>query len=242
MAENSLIITLKDWTRKYIMLFPYIRKKEFAGMVTNPDSAIQAEVNSASALKGVGDAILSLWLYIITKSCFVIVLFLAAVIISAFASRAAGVASTYSSGELMGPIATLVLNSASALVILPFLLAIGLFIAAVIYFVVAKILGGKGSFGKTMGMLGTIAGIVFLLTIIPDILCIIPFGILIAAIPLLAVLIFALYLNFKMIQSLHGLSGIKAAAVVVISLLIITAPFILAGAVLLMLLFNFAHM
>jgi hypothetical protein len=219
MAENSLVTSLKDWIRKYLMIFPYVRKKEFADIITNPDSAIPNEAKTSSIGKGFKDAAIPYVYSVLIMSIISAVIGLA---LAAAGLSAAGLVNTAISS---------VVSMAMSVVLAPIFLAIALLMAAVLYFIVAKILGGKGSFGKTFGMLGTVIGPVCLLSIITNVLSMIPVVACIVAIPALALGIYWLFLNFRMVKAVHGLGDLGAAVVVLVPILLaVVLAFVFAAA------------
>ncbi|MEM4331632.1 MAG: Yip1 family protein [Candidatus Anstonellales archaeon] len=115
--------------------------------------------------------------------------------------------------------------------------AIAIFITALIYngilLVMAKILGGKGSFGQQFHMIYAgdtpmtiITSIVSVIaTIISPIPCI---GLIIYIITLLALWIYSLYLKVIALRETHGYSTFRAVATLVIPVIIISAILVIA--------------
>jgi len=208
MADDSLVVSLKDLVRKYLMLFPLVRKADFVELMLNPSAALPKEIASSSIGKGFRDAIVPAY--------FSTILGLIAGFVMELAFPAAGLG-TATVLSAYGIIALV------ALIALPFTVIIGMAFTAGVYAVVAKLLGGKGEFGKTMGTLGTISGPIALLGIVPRIVEAIPICGVVGSLAAAVLGIYQLYLNFRLVQSSYNLGGWKRPLVVVLSPIVLLA-------------------
>jgi hypothetical protein len=108
---------------------------------------------------------------------------------------------------------------------------IGVFISSGIYFVIAKILGGKGGYmAQTLGIVLVSGGIVLLaapLNLLSAIPCL-GFAFALAG---AAVALYGLYSQWKMIKKVHEMSGLRAAAVILIPIIIVVVIAIIAAVV-----------
>jgi hypothetical protein len=208
--------------KQYIAMFPFIRKKELGEIAANPDKALPKEMESSTADRGLRDA-LSTSLIFTTIALFLWLIFSIPALVPMLKSipaKAAMVLSVYAVSLLITVISA----------------ALGLVSSAGVYYIIARLLGGKGTFGKTMGMLGTISGPINLLNIallaLSSILMAVVsiflaglFGIAYVLVLFggIALVLFNLYLNYRMVRLLHGLSMARSAVVVTIPILALTA-------------------
>lgn len=128
-----------------------------------------------------------------------------------------------------GGLASVAVAAVVAVVIYPIIMVIAAFIGSAIYFILAKIFGGKGgymvqTYGLTLVMGGSLF-ISFPLMALSPIPCV-GFVLYLAS---MVVGLYALYGYYRVIKSLHALSTGKAAAVIIIPILIaIAIAFVLA--------------
>jgi hypothetical protein len=203
MADDSLVIGLKGLIRKYLMLFPFVRKADFVEIMLNPSAALPKEMASSSIFKGFKDNIVPAYV----STIFGLLVGLAVEL----AIPTAGLGSTATVLSAFGFIALL------ALIALPFTVIIGMAFTAAVYVLAAKLLGGKGEFGRTMGILGTISGPIYLLGIVPSMIDRIPICGIVGSLAAAALGIYQIYLNFRMVQSSYGFGGWKRPLAVVLS-------------------------
>jgi len=209
-ASKSDEDSLRDLIRKYISIFPFIRKKELAETLVSPDSAMQREMHAASVKQGYLDYIIPAYFLAVP------VLLIYAFFIAVF------------SGGMGLPVAALILFG--GLLILPVAIFIAQLISTLVLFISAKLFGGKGGFGKMMGMYGTIAGAVMLLNLPLALLSFIPcIGYLFQIIGSL-LLVYQLYLLYKLNVHLHGLSTTKAVLAIVLPCVLLMLLIVVAVA------------
>jgi hypothetical protein len=209
MADDSWVAGLKDIIRKYLMLFPFVRKEEFAEIILNPSTALPKEIQSSSIGKGFRDAIIPAYFSFIFSM-------LIAIPVGLAINAATG-------GNIATSLIGYAVSFVGLLILTPVFVAIAMLLVSAIYFIMAKILGGKGTFTKTMGMLGTIMGPFYLLGIIPNMLDQIPLVVCIAGILGIPLGLYNLYMQFRMIKALHGFDDIRAAAVIIVPIILLVA-------------------
>lgn len=125
-----------------------------------------------------------------------------------------------------------IIAGAIMVIIYPIIMVIGTFISSAIYFVFAKLMGGKGSYMmQTLGIT-LISGGTMLLNIPFMVLGIIPCIGAIFSLASLVVSLYALYSEVRMIKAVHQLSTMKAVAVIVLPLIILFVIILVAIAVL----------
>ena len=116
-------------------------------------------------------------------------------------------------GIIANPTLTIAIVAALAIAII-IAPAVILILSAFAYHVIAKVLGGKGSYGQTMSVLvvGSAANLIFMIPLYIAYAFVI--GFLISPLAY-AVLLFSLYLEYKGIKSVHKLSSKRSAAVII---------------------------
>jgi hypothetical protein len=214
----------KEWTKlkKYLQMFPFVRR-EIGDLAANPNKAMPKEIENSTAARGLKDATISAFVFSTVMSLFWIVFSIPSLLPALMAMPIVVfgmVISTY----------------AISLVTTVLVVAFGIVLTSCVYYIIAKILGGKGSFSKTLGMLGTISAPINLISIALLVLS----GILMAIVSMflgslytvayvlvmlggIALIFFQLYLNYKMVRMLHGLSRARSMAVVAIPPLMLIA-------------------
>jgi hypothetical protein len=220
MADDSLVMGLKDLIRKYLALFPLVRKADFVELMLNPSAALPKEIASSSIGKGFRDAIVPAYFSTI------LVLIAGFVVELAIPAAGLGTAAVLSAYGLIALV---------SLIALPFIVIISMAFTAAAYAAAAKLLNGKGEFGRTMGALGTISGPIALLGIVPRIVEAIPICGIVGSLAAAVLGIYQLYLNFRLVQSSYGLGGWKRPLAVVLSpIVLMVILLIVLAAVLIM--------
>jgi|GEM_PF-1806546 len=211
-----------EMLKRYIAMFPFIRKEELGELASNPNKALPKEIDSSSIGKGLKDAVVTALIFTTIASLFWLIFSIPALM------------------PILGSVPTIAVMVLSvyvvSLVVAVIFTVLGLAITACVYYIIARLLGGKGPFGKTMGMLGTISGPINLLNIALLVLAGILMAIVGAFVPSvwnvaylfvvlggIALVFFQLYLNYKMVRMLHGLSRGRSVAVVAIPILALIA-------------------
>jgi hypothetical protein len=202
--------------KKYIQMFPFVRK-ELGELAANPNKAMPKEIENSTAIRGLKDAAISAFVFSTVMSLFWII-FSMRTLLPALAAMPLVVVGMVISVYAISLVATILLN-----------IVLELIPTACVYYLIAKVLGGKGSFGKTLGMLSTISAprnlLLIALLVISGILMAIVntfLGSLYTIAYILVILggtalaFFQLYLNYKMVRMLHGLSRGKSVVVVAI--------------------------
>ena len=122
-----------------------------------------------------------------------------------------------------------VIFSIMLLVLMPIFAVIGEFILSAIYFVVAKLLGGKGSYAAQTNMLAYIYSAFYLIMAPALLIEIIPcLGAVVAFVIILAGGLYQLYASYKTIKAVHQLSGFKAAIVILVPIVLVILLMIIA--------------
>jgi len=202
---------LKGTISKYFSMLPFIRKKELAGIIIDPDNAIQNEIKTTSVITGYKD-------YVVPTLFIAIPLI---ILYSLFIS-------VFSLGSGL-PMAAII--CVGGIVAVPVIILISKFLGTLALFIFSKLLGGKGSFGKMMGIYGSIAGAIVLINLPFTLLSFIPcIGYLFQFVGM-AISVYQLYLIYKLNVHLHGLStknAILAIALPCIALVLLLVGLILA--------------
>ena len=183
-------------------VFPIPHFKNWLSMFFHPVEAIEKDKANAGVGGVVVNAIIAGILYGIAYGIFLLL------------------ATAFSPLAGMGGIGSALMAVLVMIVICPIALVIGSFIGSGIYYIVAKILGGKGGYMvQTYGLTLITGGMIFLnspLMILVAIPCI---GLVFSLVSLV-VSLYALYSQYKMIKAVHSLSSGKAAAVIIIPIVI----------------------
>ena len=122
-----------------------------------------------------------------------------------------------------------VIFAAILLVLIPIFAVIGEFILSAIYFVFAKLLGGKGTYAAQTNMLAYITSTFYLISAPATIIQIVPcLGAVVGGIIIFAGSIYQLYASYKTIKAVHQLSGIKAGLVIILPIILVVILAIIA--------------
>ena len=209
-----------EMLKRYIAMFPFIRKEELGELAANPNKALPKEIESSTVGRGLHDAIVTALIFTTVASLFWLIFSIPALMLQLgnITTIAVMVIPVYVVSLLIAVVST----------------AVCLLVTAGVYHILAKLLGGKGTFDKTMGMLGSITGPINLLhiallvlsSILMAIVYFIGFSAIASVIVVLgyiALVFFNLYLNYKMVRMLHGLSRGRAVVVIAMPILALIA-------------------
>jgi hypothetical protein len=212
---------LKQMLKKYIAMFPLVRSNELGKIITEPDKEMPNEIEKATVGQGLADAIITSMIFTFVLSAFYLIFS-----IPTLMQALKAIPDTIILMVLGVMVMSVAFGAMSA--------AVGLLLTSIVYIIMAKILGGKGTFAKTMGMLGIISAPINLiniaLVVIAGIVAAIIGMVSVGALWLVYVLVllagiglclFQLYLNYKMVRLLHQLSKWRAIAVVAIPVLVL---------------------
>jgi hypothetical protein len=132
-------------------------------------------------------------------------------------------------GAIAGPggaalgLAGAVVAAVVGLILYPILMVIGGFIGSGIYYIIAKVFGGKGDYMEQTLGLALITGGYVLITAPFQILTLIPVIGVLFSLAIMLVGIYSLYSQYRLIKEVHKLSSMRAAAVVIIPIIVIVA-------------------
>jgi hypothetical protein len=211
----------KRMLKRYVAMFPLVRSDELGKIITEPDKEMPNEIEKATVGQGLSDAIITSMIFTFVLSIFYLIFSL---------TRLMPLLQTIPDMIIMMIVGVMVLSVAFGAMTA----AVGNLLTAIGYLIMTKILGGKGSFGKTMGMLGIISAPINLISIalvvVAGIVALIgavlagaywsaiwPILYTLVLLAGICICLFQLYLNYKMVRILHQLSKWRAIAVVVIS-------------------------
>jgi hypothetical protein len=204
---DELIETLKRWIEKYFSILPFERKGVYAKIMTEPSKTIASEVKKTGFGAGLKDIlvgitpILAFALAMVVFASVIIAVILAWMgelsIVSTYAVPAIGIVIACFIAYILFAIISWIIN-------------------ALVIHVISKLLGGKGSFGKMLGILGTLGGANGLFMIPIFFISIIP---IIGQVAMLAS-IYAVYLQYKAIREVHGISRNRAIATIMVPIII----------------------
>lgn len=142
------------------------------------------------------------------------------------AAAGPGGAAVGASLGLMGALVASVIG----LILYPIIINVYGFILSAIYFIIAKVLGGKGAFMEQTLGLALIMGGVILVSAPFQILGIIPVIGVLFTIVTVVIGLYALYSQYRLMKEVHKLSSMRAAAVVVLPLVLIFLLIVVIGA------------
>lgn len=104
----------------------------------------------------------------------------------------------------------------AALILYPIIMTIIGFILSGIYFVIAKLLGGKGEYmEQTLGIALITGGYILLMAPL-QILSLIPIIGVVFSVVILIIGLYSLYSQYRLVKEVHGLSSFRAALVIII--------------------------
>jgi len=193
---------LKDIIVKYFSILPFVRKQELANLIVNPDEAISQEIHTTSIARGYKDYVVPA-LFIAMPLLILYSLFVTVI------SLGSGL-----------PVAGII--CVGGIVAVPVLIFISQLFMTLALFIFSRLLGGKGSFVKMMGVFGSISGATILLSLPIMVLSFIPcIGYLFQFIGMI-VSIYQLYLIYRLNVHLHGLSTKNAILAIVLPFIAIT--------------------
>ena len=121
------------------------------------------------------------------------------------------------SPSLAGGIVTLV----TIAVLTPILYVIGGFIGSAVFFVLAKILGGKGSYTMQTHAFALVMCGAALLSLPFQILGVIPLIGMVFELAMMLIMLYALYSYYRAIKAVHQLSQMRAIAVIVLPIIVL---------------------
>jgi hypothetical protein len=213
--KDNTMDSLRNIIRKYFAMLPLVRGKEIAEVVVDPDAAIQNEIKTTGIKVGFIDNLFSAYLYMAAMVIFYLILILAAFAI--------GFAISLSQGQdILGGLGTMIALAGGSLIVLilillaiflivtPIVIFLALLLETVYFFIFSRLLGGKGSFSKTFGLLGTFGTLHYISSAIAILLYFTCIGICFAFPLSMVVSIYWAYLIYKMNIHLHGLSSKNA--------------------------------
>jgi hypothetical protein len=213
--HDNTMDSLKKLLRKYFAMLPLVRGKEIAEVVTDPDAAIPKEIKTTGIKVGFIDNLFSAYLYMAALVIFYVILLLAAFAIGFAINLSQGQDIVGGLGALISVaggslIVLILLLLAIFLIVVPIAIFLVLLLETVYFFIFSKLLGGKGSFSKTFGLLGTFGSLHYISSALSILLYLTCIGICLAFPLSMAVSLYWAYLIYKMNIHLHGLSSKKA--------------------------------
>jgi hypothetical protein len=128
-------------------------------------------------------------------------------------------------GVMGGEIVTAIISAVIAIIAYTVVAPIGIHISSIIYFIVSKILGGKGSYSaQTQGLVMVAGGEILLMVPFMVLamltLFIVPCIALIFYIPMLAIGLYGIYAQYRVIKQIHSLSTMMAVIVILTPVII----------------------
>ncbi|MCX6771877.1 MAG: YIP1 family protein [Candidatus Micrarchaeota archaeon] len=206
--SGGIMAKAEGYVRTVASVVPFKQCSSWVAAYFHPEDTIRAEMKNANF----GNIAMNAFLIgIVTSVSFAIALLL----LFGFA--------LLTSANISAALAANLAMYAILLVAVPFIYVISAFVSSLIYFIIAKLLGGKGGYmEQTLGMVLVTGGV--MLAVMPfQILSSIPFIGLIGLIFLLLALPFSLYgiySQYRMIKAVHSLSSGRAAAVIIIPIVV----------------------
>ena len=197
---------LEDMITSYFSMVPFTRKKELAEMILRPDAAIRRELGTASVKRGYFDLVVPMYYFVIP------ILLIYALI-----------ASVFSLGMAIPFMAAICIIVIAAIPLFAFVVQL---VATLILFIIAKLLGGKGSFAKMMSLFGTIVGATLLLMLPIAVLGMVPLLGTVFHFVNTAVVLYMLYLLYRLNIDLHGLSVNRSILVVAVPCVLLLLLFV----------------
>lgn len=116
------------------------------------------------------------------------------------------------------------------LILYPIIMNVYGFILSAIYFIIAKVLGGKGAYMEQTLGLALIMGGVVVLNAPFQILGIIPVVGTLFSLVTVVIVLYALYSQYRLMKEVHKLSSMRAAAVVILPMVLIFLLIVVIGA------------
>ncbi|MCX6773967.1 MAG: Yip1 family protein [Candidatus Micrarchaeota archaeon] len=228
--EGSITDSIKDLVRKYFSLIPFIRKKELAELVTDPNAAIAKEIETTSVKRGYLDLVvphyISCGVYIALMLSLYAVLFLGLYLFSSSSRDSMNAfVSALDLAVITSFLASFAIGFAIIVAIVLIMDFLILIFSTAVFFISAKIFGGKGGFWKMLSVIGSITGAVMILQLPFLILTMLP------CVGYLFAFTFAvgiMYLVYKLNIRLHGMDPKNAALSAILPFIF----FILLGIVL----------
>ncbi|MCX6774154.1 MAG: Yip1 family protein [Candidatus Micrarchaeota archaeon] len=204
---DELIETLKRWIEKYFSIFPFERKGIYAKIITEPSKTIASEAKKTGFGIGLKDILVGITPILALSLAMLVFAFVAIAVVLTWIGKR----------EILVAYAVPALGIVVACFIAYILfIIISWIINTLIIHIMAKLLGGKGSFGKMLGILGTLGGANGLFMIPIFFISLIP---IIGQVAMIAS-IYAIYLQYKAIRAVHGISRNRAIAAVMVPIII----------------------
>ena len=204
---DELIETIKRWIEKYFAILPFERKGVYAKMMTEPDKTMASEAKKTGFMIGLKDVLVGITPILAFALIILVFASVAIVAILAYVGQV----------DALAPYVAPALGITGACFIAYILfVVIGWIFNTLIVHLIAKLLGGKGSFGKMLGILGTLGATNGLFAIPMIFISIIP---IIGQVAML-VSIYSIYLEYRAIRAVHGIDRNKAIVTVAIPIII----------------------
>ena len=210
---DELVETLKKWIERYFEILPFKRKGIYAKMITEPEKTMLAEVKKTGFGVGLRDMLTGMLPYLLVALAIMLLVSVAISIVLLVVGKL-GLVSPYAV-----PALGIVAVCFAAYILLSI---ISWIISTAIIHLVAKVLGGKGSFGKMLGLMGTLSGASSLFMIPVMLISIIP---IIGQVAMI-VSVYLVYLQYKAIRTVHGIDRNRAIATVLIPIILVAAIFV----------------